>query len=182
PSGAEHMKIKAFFALLTLGLSATVATAGPVTASASGLNTLGFSSTSSFVLAADQLFSGVVTATTALQGDLSIGSLTLSNGSVSYVFDGNDDPYKFLSVGTVKTTELVKGFSVDKWVTSYQLSDVLLSAGTWSMTVVGNDAPNKYTGSFNVQLNAVPEPQSLALALIGVVAVGAATRRRRATR
>ena len=57
------------------------------------------------------------------------------------------------------------------------LSDVLLSAGTWTLTVQGSDSLDKYTASYTAQLNAVPEPQSLALVLAGLGVVGLVRRR-----
>lgn len=171
------MKIKAIIATLAAALTATLAQATPVSVSASGLNSLNFSSSNQFTVTADQLYSGVLTTLSIDTDVLSISSVTLSKGSESYVFDLTDDAYKFLSVTSTPTTEVIKGKSFAATSTSYVLSDVLLSAGTWTLTVQGSDSLDKYTASYTAQLNAVPEPQSLALVLAGLGVAGLVRRR-----
>lgn len=53
------------------------------------------------------------------------------------------------------------------WYRDYQLADVELGAGAWTLTVHGNDRDNKLWSEYSLQaqVQRVPEPWTLALAL-----------------
>jgi len=61
----------------------------------------------------------------------------------------------------------------------WQLSSLFLDAGTYTLTIMGD---NRSTGSLGgtVTINAVPEPGTWAMMLLGFGAAGVAMRRRRA--
>ena len=99
-------------------------------------------------------------------------SLTLNSSSVgidftSAILTGPGGPY-----------ELIEEF--DNGVSEFwNLSSLFLEAGTYQLTINGN---NSSTGSLGgtVTINAVPEPGTWAMMLLGFGAAGYAMRRRRA--
>lgn len=168
--------MKALFAAVAALALATSASAGTVSVSANNLNGNGFTSVTSLVISEDHVYSGLLHTKSYLPDVVGITSLTLSKGAESYVFDFADDEYKFLSVATTTGSEVIKGISFATEAKDYWLSGVLLSAGTWTVTIAGNDTPDKVVASYLLQLNTVPEPASVALA--GLALLGCAVARR----
>lgn len=168
--------IKDAFVSLALALSATVAAAGPVSFNEHPLpsSTVG-SYKYKLELNTDSLFSGWLKAVSNKQDNLTISSVLLSKGGVEYLFDLSNDGTSFLSI-TPDHTQVTnsKGVKVDRYGLTYALSPIELTAGTWDVTVNFNPY-GKYNGAVvgGGTLNAVPEPQSLALVLaaLGVMAL-----------
>ena len=114
-------------------------------------------------------FSEFLTFTNDLAG---VYSLTLSTSSLSVDFTS-----AILS-GPGGPFELIKEF--DNGIAEFwNLSSLFLEAGTYQLTINGN---NSSTGSLGgtVTINAVPEPGTWAMMLLGFGAAGYAMRRRRA--
>ena len=117
----------------------------------------------------DPTFTEWLTFTNDLAG---VYALTLDTSSVgidftSAILTGPNGPF-----------ELVKEF--DNGISEFwNLSSLFLDAGTYTLTINGN---NDSTGSLGgtVTINAVPEPGTWAMMLLGFGAAGFAMRRRRA--
>lgn len=176
--------LKTALVSLALALTGTLAAAGPVTFGAQNSDEGGFTGTFHFTLAGDQAFNGLIQTVSALKDDVTITSVVLSKGGTSYTFDSAADGTQLIWGGSSLSTYEIKGEEMEEWTSSYSLTPFLLSAGEWQLTINGFDADNKNVGSYSATLegSAVPEPQSLALALGALGAMAVAARRKRASR
>jgi PEP-CTERM motif len=136
---------------------------GPATVGSE--TTIGFTEAG---LAAD-MFTEWLTFTNDMAG---VYSLTLDTSSAgidftSAIITGPGGPYEL--------DENVDNGTVEFW----SLSNLFLEAGTYTLTITGD---NNSTGSLGgtVTINAVPEPGTWAMMLLGFGAAGYAMRRRRA--
>lgn len=170
---------------LLTGLALTlplIAQADPVAAFAQGTLVGDFSYTSApFVITGTKPVQGMLQTVTHSASDLTIESVTLTNGLQTFVFDGIPDADTFASV--TNTTQKIG--AVKEWDATYMLSPVLLEAGTWTITVKGHDTNTKSISSFNFSLTSggsVPEPAGLALAALLPAGLALLSRRRRAAR
>ena len=176
-----------FSAIATLAASAALVFASPAYAAKStknvltaveecsmvcdGPNTVGTETTIGFTEAglANPTFTEWLTFTNDMAG---VYALTLDTSSTgidftSAILTGPGGPY-----------ELVKEF--DNGISEFwNLSSLFLDAGTYTLTINGD---NSSTGSLGgtVTINAVPEPGTWAMMLLGFGAAGFAMRRRRA--
>lgn len=175
------MKLKAAFVSSALALAASLATAGPVVFDQKAL-TGNASTTYTFEVATDSMFSGWLKATSNLAGNLAIESVLLSKDGVSYQFDGShvdDDMFLSVVAGTGSTPG--KKGPIPNYSLTYTLSPVLLTAGDWEMTVnFGSYGKYNSMVAGEGSLSAVPEPQSLALVLASLGAMVWVGRRRAA--
>lgn len=168
---------------LTLVLAAGVAAAGTVSFAEARQDATGkYSQTYTLDLASASLFGGwFKTTADEFQDALKLDKVTLSRAGQSFVFDLLQDGTAFTSVKPLKTTTTDPDFGVDftTWETTYTLSPVLLSAGLWDVKLdliqSGEKVYTAVSGGGNLS-NAVPEPQSLALAALALMGV-AFTRR-----
>lgn len=116
------------------------------------------------------------------KADVSITSVVLSNGVTSFVFDSEPDSTSFISAvgGEIQTTEIKKNkvLPVTLYETDISFSPVFLTKGSWTITVNGVDANDKVAGSYKLTANDVPEPQTLALVMLGLAGVAAVARKR----
>lgn len=180
------MKLKSLAISSALALAASLATT-PVTAaplsfsqawasSASGA----FSYSNTFNVTGYQTFD-IKVQTESKQKDILVDSIVLSKGAQSYTFDLSNDGTSFAAGSWFSVPKIEFGRTVTYWDQIFDLSDILLTAGTWSLTVNGRDINDKAAGGYVGTANAVPEPQTLALVLGGLLGA-AALRRRRAAR
>lgn len=175
------MKLKSLLVSLSMALAGSLAQASPVTIADSGNVTGSFSNAYNFTVTQNQnyLFSVV---TKSQQQDLTIRWVTLTNAALnlSYTFDAADDG-TLLSASAWWTSSITSGLGVTSLLQqqTFSLSEILLAPGTWTVTVSGLDSNAKTASSFALTANAVPEPQSLALSVVGLLALGWATRRGR---
>lgn len=173
------MKLK--FLLASLALVGSLAQASPVTIADSGTVTGSFSNSYSLNVADghNYLLSLV---TQSKQTDITIQSVMLSNGALSYVFDALNDGTT-LGVSSWWTTSATSALGVPYSLQhqTYSLSEIFLTSGLWTITVSGKDTDSKTASSYTLSANAVPEPQSLALSLVGLLALGWVARRQRRT-
>jgi hypothetical protein len=179
------MKIKNVIASLLCALTGSLTLASPLVFQKGGLEGP-FSQQFSFTVDGEQQYVGSVNTKSRDQDNLLISSIELSNGSVSYVFDGTDDLDRFASVQSSIAETGKDDKKIHWYLRSYELSPFTLAAGQWQLTVNGYDGTGDKSGNiFSVSLDAannVPEPQSLALMLAAGAALVVASRRRRAAR
>ena len=118
-------------------------------------------------------FSEFLTFTNDLAG---VYSLTLSTSSLSVDF--TSAILTLTSDGSTVAT-LTSGF--DNGTTEFwQVSDVNLGSGQYTLTITGdNNDTGALEGSITINANAVPEPATWAMMLLGFGAVGFSMRRRR---
>jgi hypothetical protein len=130
-------------------------------------------------LGLDQCFAGAVFNSEKSFSDLSVGTLTLGTGSwnLAGFFGANGANNLGLSLVGTTTLTSANGATFDN-----------VAGGTYSVRLSGNltGAPffgtsylGTYGGGFDVK-SAVPEPQTYALLLAGLMAVGYVARRRKA--
>jgi hypothetical protein len=172
--------IKDAFVSLAMALSATVATAGPVTFNEQKLpESLVDSYSYKLELGVDSLFSGWLKTVSNQQNNLTIKSVLLSKDGVEHLFDLTDDGTSFLSVVSDHwQTTNKKGVKVDHHGLTYALSPIELGAGIWDVKVSFNPY-GKYNGVVlgGGTTSAVPEPQTLALVLGALGLMALSTRR-----
>lgn len=112
--------------------------------------------------------------------DLLIQRVVLSQGLQEFVFEA--DRLQHVADRCLNLFEQTCGPDDFKnWYRDYQLADVQLGAGAWTLTVVGEDGDNKLWTEYSLkaQAQSVPEPWSLALVL-GALAPALVLRRRQA--
>ena len=144
---------------------------GPCSMECDGPATVGSETTIGFTEAGldDPTFTEWLTFTNDMAGVYALTLDTSSSGIdfTSAILTGPGGPY-----------ELVKEF--DNGISEFwNLSSLFLEAGTYTLTINGE---NNSTGSLGgtVTINAVPEPGTWAMMLLGFGAAGFAMRRRRA--
>lgn len=178
------MNTKNIIASLALAAGSAVAFAGPVlSVNKTTTEETSFQDVYTFTLSGSQTVSTRIETRSSWNCglpclDLSISSVTFSNGQFSYVFDpANDGTQLLLTEFGQKTVHNGKG-SYEVYFGSYTLDPLLLGPGQWTMTIAGDDLNNKNNGSYAATLN-VPEPQSLALSLTALAGLAFAARRQR---
>ena len=148
-----------------LALSAFVSTASAIaldvsSGSAGFVNTPpagAFTDVYTFTLPVSASLTGVTTSVVSGGQDIDFTSIILSGpaGSIPFVLT-NSDPFEIWTITTP-----------------------LLSAGAYTLTLVGSNSPGIATYSGNVAISAVPELQTYALFLAGLATVGFLKSRRR---
>ena len=176
-----------YSAIATLAASAALLVASPAYAGKSNKNTLvtqddcsmicdgpttvGAETTIGFTEAglANPSFTEWLTFTNDLAGVYALTLDTSSSGIdfTSAILTGPGGPYELVEEFDNGTSEF------------WNLSSLFLEAGTYTLTIMGD---NRSTGSLGgtVTINAVPEPGTWAMMLLGFGAAGYAMRRRRA--
>ena len=91
--------------------------------------------------------------------DISLNSISLFSGGTQLAID---------------TSPLAFSFGALAGGVSYTLAVASSVTGTWGLT----DKPVAYLGAFTTYAAPVPEPSSLAMVIMGLLAVGAAVRRK----
>lgn len=183
------MKLKKNLAVFAaLALSAAAAAADPVLSFAfaspqDSIGTGSYSQKFTFSLTQGANFFGEVDAKSSVFGNITVGSVLLSNGTQQYLFQssGNGTLFDSITDSILPITKNGRTIGTD-YVRSYGWDAVYLSAGDWTVTVTGTDIDSKNGGSFALSLvdppANVPEPQTLALAAAALGALVFASRRR----
>ena len=174
------MKPKAASVSLALALTASLAAAGPVAFTEKALDgSEPWTVSYTLNVEKDAMFSGWLKSVSNKKDNVVVESVLLSKDGVDYLFDLADDEYKFLAVSVDQQSTPGKKGNITHWHWTYELSPVLLSAGEWDVTVNLNNYSNKFNSSLlgAGTLSAVPEPQSLALALGALGALVLVSRR-----
>lgn len=169
------MNIKPLATLTGLALAASVASAAtPITLTFDGINQWSGSFTA--VSSGATSFSLDLTPLSGSWTNIDLSSVISANfsGASGYdvtavTFDGNP----FTAVANISVPGVV---GVDAW--TYQATSI--AAGPHTLIVTGNLVGGAigFTGSVNIQAQPVPEPESYALMLAGLAAVGLIARRR----
>lgn len=164
------MKLKSAALSLALAVIAAPALAGPVSIESGDLKKGKFAHHFAFDLDHAQDFFGEFRTHSKQSNDVIVQSASLTNG-----------------VDTFALLMSVEHEWVDGRQVTYQLwtlPQTALAAGNWTLNVSGQDTNSKAVGSYSGRLqaaaNAVPEPQSLALAGLALSAAFFAARRRSA--
>jgi PEP-CTERM motif len=110
-----------------------------------------------------------------------LGTASFANASITSVVNGGQD-VDFTSIVLTGpsgpfTLTSVSGDPVEVWATPG--TGFNLAAGTYTLTLSGNNSAGIGSYAGNLAVSPVPEPQSLALALAGLGAMGFLMRRRR---
>lgn len=102
------------------------------------------------------------------------------NGSVTSVVNGTQD-VDFTTIAITGPTgasfSLLLGDPVEVW--ALPGGGTLLSAGSYTLTLNGSNSASQGSYAGNLAVTAVPEPQTYAMLLAGLGAVGFLARRRR---
>lgn len=172
-------------------LATGVAGAAPITVQGAEakVNTAGFSHLASFTLAERSAVSLDLLAWTQINRelrslDLSVVGLQLQRGGDAPLIlslpDWTAQPDGRRNAGTGSG----RGFATAEYL--YELPELVLDAGSWSLSLIGADADDKRSSGLELRAsadprsNAVPLPGSLALAGLGLVLGALSLRRRQA--
>lgn len=109
----------------------------------------------------------------------SLAASSTVSGSITSALNGLQD-VDFSFIGIIGTSGVYSFTSLlsdpfETWV----LSNVVIPAGNYTLTLIGTNSPAAGSYAGTLAATVVPEPQTYALMLMGLLAVGTALQRRR---
>lgn len=158
------MKYTIAAACMLAGTQALAANLGPIdlsSGSAAFSNTpiaAAFSDTLTFTVTTPSLFNGSVTSVVNGNQDVDFTSITLTGPGGAFLFN------------------LVLGDPVELW--AVPAAGFVLGAGAYTLTLIGTNSAGIGSYAGNLAVTPVPEPETYALLLAGLLGIGFIARRR----